>query len=154
MGTGLLDTGDFRVRDQIKAMYPSTLKEPITLPDNLAEHERYAFELGDVQVEVKDPSGQYRMVMVPVTQYVTGRLPRYKAQGPDGIRYEHYLDMPAELLELYVHHSLNDFLPDGFRQVFSSGLQLAGDKEKKDENGVPLARPIVIPTAIGESLHV
>ena len=99
-------------------------------------------------VEIKDPSGQFKTVMVPVMQYVTGRLRKYKAQGPDGIRYEHYLDMPAELLELYVHHALNDFLPDGIRPVFSSGLQLAGDKEKKDENGLPLARPIVIPSAI------
>ena len=44
-------------------------------------------------------------------------------------------------------HSANGALPADLKPLYRSGLQLAGDKGKLGEDGIPLARPIVIPTA-------
>jgi hypothetical protein len=146
--SGLLDTNDTRVREQIKALYTSGAEfEPMAVPGDLDESTMYNFELGDVHVPYRDIDGTTKIRDVFVIDYVLGKLPRYKAQGPDGMRYEHILEMPREVITLMSTHIINGALPEDYKPLYRSGIQLAGDKCKQDENGTPLARPIVIPAA-------
>ena len=73
-------------------------------------------------MEHKSFDGNTILVYVPVLDYALGRLPRYKAQGPDGMRYEHILAMPTELVELLTTHAVNGALPEDYKPIFRSGM--------------------------------
>ena len=82
------------------------------MPEDLHTDSKYVFELGEVAVDYQDSSGEKSQMMVPVVDYVLSRLPKYKAQGPDGMRYEHIIAMPRELVTLITTYVLNGALPE------------------------------------------
>ena len=80
----------------------------------------------------------------PTLPYLLRHLPKYKAPGCLGDRYEHYQVMPFALVEVLVHDALNADVSDGFGAIWRAGLLHPGDKQKKDSQGRPVARPIVV----------
>ena len=56
--------------------------------------------------------------------------------------------MPKELITLITTHVLNGALPDDYKHLYRSGVQLAGDKGRDGPDGKRLARPIVVPAAL------
>ena len=80
----------------------------------------------------------------PTLPYLLRHLPKYKAPGCLGDRYEHYQVMPFALVEVLVHDALNAEVSDGFAAIWRAGLLHPGDKQKKDSQGRPVARPIVV----------
>ena len=93
-------------------------------------------------MEVKMQSGETKEE--PTLPYLLRHLPKYKAPGCLGDRYEHYQVMPFALVEVLIHDALNAEVTDGFAAIWRAGLLHPGDKQKKDSQGRPVARPIVV----------
>ena len=92
--------------------------------------------------QVKMQSGETKEE--PTLPYLLRHLPKYKAPGCLGDRYEHYQVMPFALVEVLIHDALNAEVTDGFAAIWRAGLLHPGDKQKKDSQGRPVARPIVV----------
>ena len=79
-------------------------------------------------------------------------LPKYKAAGPLGDRYEHYVHMPADFVKELVFNALNGNLPEPMVKVWRSALMLAVDKGRTHKEGPfkgqTALRPVVIGTAL------
>ena len=71
----------------------------------------------------------------PTLPYLLRHLPKYKAPGCLGDRYEHYQVMPFALVEVLIHDALNAEVTDGFAAIWRAGLLHPGDKQKKDSSG-------------------
>ena len=93
-------------------------------------------------MEVKMQSG--RIKGEPTLPYLLRHLPKYKAPGCVGDRYEHYQAMPFAFVDVLVHDALNSQVSNGFANIWRAGLLHPGDKQKKDAQGRPVARPIVV----------
>jgi hypothetical protein len=105
-----------------------------------ANDERYGYTASTM--EVKMQSGQTKEE--PTLPYLLRHLPKYKAPGCVGDRYEHYQAMPFAFVDVLVHDALNSQVTDGFASIWRAGLLHPGDKQKKDAQGRPVARPIVV----------
>ena len=81
------------------------------LPDDImSNNETYGCTASTM--EVKMQSGQTKEE--PTLPYLLRHLPKYKAHGCVGDRYEHYQVMPFAFVEVLVHDALNGEISDGF----------------------------------------
>ena len=76
-------------------------------PDDFEEAEKFEFELGNIMVSARDGSP----MTVPALPWIMDHLPKYKAAGPLGDRYEHYVHMPEDYVKELVFNALNGNLP-------------------------------------------
>ena len=139
------------VQDQIAELnHPKQPPEPIPdAPEDLYENADYRFVFGPAQLPTKP--GETKARWVDAFDHVLEHLPKYKAAGPAGCRYEHYAHLPHQLVLQYSLAAANDdqsMLSDDFRAVFRTGVCFAGDKQKKDRMGRQAARPIVCGLAL------
>jgi hypothetical protein len=143
---GLLDIADSRVLSQFDELFvPSSDAEPVPdEPGDLFTDKKYDFEIGDIWV--KNSGGE--PMQVPCFPWVMDHLPRYKAAGPCGDRYEHYLAMPPSFVCSMASHVLNGQISTQFQSAWCTGLVHAGDKGKLDSQHRPKARPIVVGLAL------
>ena len=111
------------------------------LPDDIeTNHELYGYTAS--VMEVKMQSGQTKEEST--LPYLLRYLPKYKALGCVADRYEHNQAMPFAFVDVLVHDALNSHVTDGFAGIWRAGLLHPGDKQKKDAQGCPVARPIVV----------
>ena len=103
-------------------------------------------------MEVKMQSGQTQEE--PTLPYLLRHLPKYKAPGYVGDRHKHCQVMPFALVEVLIHDALNGDVSDGFASIWRAGLLHPGDKQKKDSQDRPVARPIVVGLAARRMLAV
>ena len=89
---------------------------------------------------------------VPALPWIMDHLPKYKAAGPLGDRYEHYIHMPQEFVRELVFNALNGNLPEPVVRIWRSALVLAIDKGRLHKEGPfkgqKALRPVVIGTAL------
>ena len=62
-------------------------------------------------------------------------LPKYKAAGPLGDWYEHYVHMPSDYVKELIFNALNGNLPPAVVHVWQSALMLAVDKGQLHKEG-------------------
>ena len=86
-------------------------------PEGFEEDEQFEFELGNIMVMAGDGSP----MSVPAIAWVMDHLPKYKAAGPLGDRYEHFLHMPREYVREIVFNALNGNLPESMVKIWRSG---------------------------------
>ena len=81
------------------------------LPDDVVSNDEIYGYTASV-MEVKMQSGQTKEE--PTLPFLLRHLPKYKAPGCVGDRYEHYQAMPFAFVEVLVHDALNRHVSDGF----------------------------------------
>ena len=117
-------------------------------PEGFEDAEKFDFELGNIMVSARDGSP----MTVPALPWIMEHLPKYKAAGPLGDRYEHYVHMPSDYVRELVFNSLNGNLPPAMIRVWQSALMLAVDKGRLHKEGPfkgqKALRPVVIGTAL------
>ena len=79
-------------------------------------------------------------------------LPKYKAAGPLGDPYEHYVHMLSDYVKELIFNALNGNLPPPMVCVWRLALMLAVDKGQLHKEGLfkgqKALRPVVISTAL------
>ena len=146
----MVSLADKQVQEQMHALHefdedPKPMPQP---PEDLEEAEQFEFELGSIMVTARDGSP----MTVPALPWIMDHLPKYKAAGPLGDRYEHYVHMPADFVKELVFNALNGNLPEPMVKVWRSALMLAVDKGRTHKEGPfkgqTALRPVVIGTAL------
>ena len=117
-------------------------------PEGFEDAEKFEFELGNIMVSARDGSP----MTIPALPWIMDHLPKYKAAGPLGDRYEHYVHMPSDYVKELVFNALNGNLPPPMVRVWRSALMLAVDKGRVHKEGPfkgqKALRPVVIGTAL------
>ena len=100
-------------------------------------------------MEVKMQSGQTKEE--PTLPYLLRHLPKYKAPGCIGDRYEHYQAMPFAFVDVLVtvHDALKSQVGGGSANILRAGLLHPGDKQKKDAQGHPVLRRLLLAWQLG-----
>ena len=76
-------------------------------PDGFEEAEKFEFELGNIMVSAQDGSPMTVLALLWIMEH----LPKYKATGPLGNQYEHYVHMPSDYVKELIFNALNGNLP-------------------------------------------
>lgn len=147
-GSSLMQFTEPVVEQMDELFTPRHCPEHYSSPLDIEESNKYDFEMGTVFVQTRNPAEGKPMMEVPAFEYVMDHLPRYKAADQVGGRYEHYASMPKALVREYCDAALHNKFSGQMARAWRSGLLYAGDKQKKDEKGRPVARPIVVGMAL------
>ena len=84
--------------------------------------------------------------------WIMDHLPKYKAAGPLGDWYEHYIHMPQEFVRELVFNALNSNLPEPVVQLWQSALVLAIDKGRLHKEGPFKGQKALQPVVISMAL--
>ena len=90
---------------------------------------------------------------VPALPWIMDHLPKYKAAGPLGDRYEHYVHMPSDYVKELVFNALNGNLPLSMVRVWRSALMLAVDKGRLHKEGPFKGQKALGPVVISAALQ-
>ena len=117
-------------------------------PEGFKDAKKFDFELSNIMVSARDRS----LMTIPALPWIMEHLPKYKATGPLGDQYEHYVHMPSDYVKELVFNALNSNLPLSMICVWQSALMLAVDKGQLHKEGLfkgqKALRPVVISTAL------
>ena len=146
MGAGLLSPLHDHVLQQLKDQHRVD-DQPPPMPDrphDVRENDKYQFDFTTIHIKSRHGGEEE----VDTFDHVVGGLPKYKAAGQIGDRYEHWQAVPSQLLRQFCHQALNDEVPAEVRKIWKGGLLHAGDKQKLDSQGRSRVRPLVVGMAI------
>ena len=110
----------------------------------MRENDKYQFDFTTIHIKSRHGGEEE----ADTFDHVVGGLPKYKAAGQIGDRYEHWQAVPSKLLRQFCHQALNDEIPAEVSKIWRGGLLHAGDKQKLDSQGRPRVRPLVVGMAI------
>ena len=105
MQPSMVSLAEEHVQKQMHALHnfdedPMLMPPP---PDDFEEAEKFEFELSNIMVSAQDGSP----MTVPALPWIMDHLPKYKAAGPLGDWYEHYVHMLLDYVRELVFNALN-----------------------------------------------
>ena len=130
----MISLADKHVQEQMHALheFEEDLKLMPQPPAGLKVKEQYKFKLGNIMVMAQDRS----LMTVLALPWIMDHLPKYKATGPLGDQYKHYVHMPEDFVRELVFNALNGNLLEPVVQVWRSALVLAINKGRVHKEGL------------------
>ena len=134
MQPSMVSLADKHVQEQMHALhdFDEDLRPMPQPPEDFEEAKKFEFELGSIMVSARDGSP----MTVLALPWIMDHLPKYKAAGPLGDCYEHYVHMPADFVKELVFNALNGNLLEPMVRVWRSALMLAVNKGQTHKEGL------------------